>query len=694
MAGAPLAEQIAHVGSAVARAHALSGILRTVLDETVGTLGACLAHVHLADLEQRTLELVASQGLPTDLRARLSRVSFDAPLLEARAASERTPQSVSEISQLDVSQELTRELASRIPCESIISLPLLACDRLVGVLTLGFPVHRDFARDERIALETCAEMFSFSIANAAAYEEERRMHALFEAVGNATVTIASEFSLMPALQAIVDEARQVVGAQYAALGVALTEVGPFTAWVFSGMTTAQQASIGGILRSTGIQGCAVAPGRILRIPDGRAALGGFQKSNPPIVSLLGIPIRHGDRTVGELFLANKLATEEFAREDEQAMALLAAHAAAALGHSRLLEQLERERARFVAIMESSPHAVHFVEAGTGRVTLNRRSVELGGQADVVTWSDYKGQLLTPDGKVLPKADWPGQRVLRGERFDTQEMVLRRPDGTEVPLLVGAAPVIRSDGHLEGAIVVYEDVSMLKELQRLREEWAAIVAHDLRQPLSILTTSVAMLQRLAERPDPASLRKGLERAQKAVGVLSRMIDDLSDMSRIEAKCLDLEGRPVDLEVLVRECVDHQRFLSPDRVIDMHCTGSLPKVEVDPIRIEQVVGNLIGNALKYSDPGTPVRVEVRSVDGELRVTVTNRGPAIAPEDLPKVFDRYYRTAHARSSAKRGMGLGLYISKGVIEAHGGRIWAESQPGETIFQFSLPASEEPVLH
>jgi PAS domain S-box-containing protein len=692
MAAGLLAEKIAHVGSAVARAHALSGILRVVLDETVGTLGASHAHLQLADLEQRTLELVASHGLPVDLRARLARVSFDAPLLEARAASERVAQSVSDVDQLDASRELTRELASRIPCESLISLPLLASDRLVGVLTLGFATRRDFTREERIALETCAEIFSFSIANAAAYEEERRMRALFEAVGNATVAIASEFSLMPALQAIVDEAREVVGAQYAALTASETE--PFAAWVFSGMTPEEEASIGELLRSVGVRSCAEAPGRTIRFPDGQGVFGGLRQSTPPIVSLLGIPIRQGTRTVGELFLANKLATEEFAREDEQAMALLAAHAAAALSHSHLLEQLERERARFVAIMESSPHALHFLEAGTGRVTSNRRAKELAGQAEIATSADYKGQLLTPDGKALPMEDWPGRRALRGEKFDTRELLVRRPDGTEVPVLVGAAPVLRRDGRLEGAVVVYEDVSTLKELQRLREEWAALVAHDLRQPLSVLTTSVGMLQRLAESPDPAALRKGLERAQKAVGVLSRMIDDLADMSRIEAKCLDLERRPVDFDALVRECVEHQRTSAPDRVIDLKCIGSFPKVDLDPVRIEQVVGNLLGNALKYSDPGTPVRVEVRGADGELRVAVTNAGPGIAAEDLPKVFDRYYRTAAARSSGVRGMGLGLYIAKGVIEAHGGRIWVESRSGETTFQFSLPACAEPVLH
>jgi signal transduction histidine kinase len=168
----------------------------------------------------------------------------------------------------------------------------------------------------------------------------------------------------------------------------------------------------------------------------------------------------------------------------------------------------------------------------------------------------------------------------------------------------------------------------------------------------------------------------------------MINDLSDLSRTEAMHLELERRPLDLAVLLGEVVERHRLASPDRIINLQVHGSVPKIDADALRIEQVVGNILTNALKYSEPGTPIDVEVRGVQHEARVRVTNRGPCIPPDELPALFERYYRTARARAGPARGLGLGLYIAKGVIEAHGGRIWAESRAGETAFQFTLPAA------
>jgi signal transduction histidine kinase len=143
------------------------------------------------------------------------------------------------------------------------------------------------------------------------------------------------------------------------------------------------------------------------------------------------------------------------------------------------------------------------------------------------------------------------------------------------------------------------------------------------------------------------------------------------------------------------VEHQRSIAPDRVINLKVSGASMKVEADPVRIEQVLGNLLVNALKYSEPGTEIGVDVHRVDSDVLVSVTNRGPGIPAEQLPKIFERYYRTPRARTGAAPGLGLGLYITKGLIEAHGGRIWAESRLGETTtFQFALPIAVEDVPH
>ena len=177
-------------------------------------------------------------------------------------------------------------------------------------------------------------------------------------------------------------------------------------------------------------------------------------------------------------------------------------------------------------------------------------------------------------------------------------------------------------------------------------------------------------------------------------MNRMISDLADVTHIETRRLDLARQPIDIDVLVRESVEQQRVMSPDRVINLHVDASIPKVSVDATRIEQVLGNLLVNALKYSDSETALEVEVRQVNDEVRVLVTNRGPDISAEELPKLFDRYYRTPTARGGSAHGLGMGLYIAKGLMEAHGGRIWAESRLGQTTFPFALPRMREGAFH
>jgi PAS domain S-box-containing protein len=461
------------------------------------------------------------------------------------------------------------------------------------------------------------------------------------------------------------------------------------------MTKEQEAAIGRYPRPIGTLGLAGLEGRTVRIADVRQhpAFRGLPDKHPTIISFLAVPVHHKGRSVGTLYLANKLGAREFSIEDERAVEIFASHAGAAVHQGQLRDQLDVERARFNTIVENAPHGIHFVEAGTEKIIANRRAYEIVGQASIPTLNDYRGQVCTPDGTPVPREEWPARRVLRGETFPTQEMLLRTPDGREVPLLLSVAPVRRRDGRLEGVIVGYEDISILKQLQRLREEWASIVTHDLRQPLNVITLYASMLQRMAQDPDPRMLSKVIDQTLNAANTLNRMISDRADVSQIETKRLEVARRPIELDVLVREIVERQRVLSPARVINLQASSSIPKVSADPIRIEQVLGNLLANALKYSDPETAVEVQVRTVDDEVRVLVTNGGVGISAEELPKLFDRFYRSASARAGSARGLGLGLYIAKGLMEAHRGRIWAESRPGETTFQFALPVMRTEVL-
>ncbi|QRN93680.1 PAS domain-containing sensor histidine kinase [Archangium violaceum] len=298
-------------------------------------------------------------------------------------------------------------------------------------------------------------------------------------------------------------------------------------------------------------------------------------------------------------------------------------------------------------------------------------------------------MRSPSGQPLPSGAGPVVRALtHGEPEAGIELSLRTWDGRSVPVLASATPIQGTQGTPGGAVAIFRDISLLKDLERQREEWTSLVAHDLRQPVSVIALALDALRHDTPGGPAEEQQEPLQWIDTSVGRLRRMIEDLLDASRIEARQLRLERQPVFFSVLVHESVRRMEGQSEGRPFRITAAEEV-RTLVDPLRIDQVLTNLLSNAVKYGTLHTPIDVEVTRQDDELRVSVSNEGPGIAPEDLPHLFQRFHRTAEGRKQAA-GIGLGLYICKGLVEAHGGQLWVESEPGRrTTFSFSLPVVE-----
>jgi signal transduction histidine kinase len=242
-----------------------------------------------------------------------------------------------------------------------------------------------------------------------------------------------------------------------------------------------------------------------------------------------------------------------------------------------------------------------------------------------------------------------------------------------------------DGAITGAAVVVSDISEQKERERLREEWIAVVAHDLRQPLNTILLSTARLLNLCGDGASDQAPPMLERIRGASWRLNRMIEDLLDAARIEANRVTIDHRAVDVGDLVEAEIDNTRLANPDARVRLDAQPH-QLAWIDPDRVHQVLANLISNAVKYGTPGAEIVISVGGDEAVTQVTVTNAGPGISPDELGTLFARFTRTRDARSGRQPGIGLGLYICKGLIEAQGGRMWAESEPGRTSFHFTVP--------
>ena len=298
------------------------------------------------------------------------------------------------------------------------------------------------------------------------------------------------------------------------------------------------------------------------------------------------------------------------------------------------------------------------------------------------------EVRKPDGGPISPGEYLVTRALtRGETTTDQEMQVRLKDGRLVPIMGSAAPVRDDQGRITGAVAVIRDITALKELERLREEWASVIAHDLRQPVGAISLTAESL--LGPRNERLSVheRRAIERVRSASKRLARMIEDLLDFSRIEAKRLSVRPRDVDFSAIIDAVVESHRETNAIRLVGEPDL----RVSVDPDRVHQVLDNLISNAVKYGRPNAEIRIEWVDRGDRLEVVVTNQGAGIPAEEMPHLFSRFGRTRGACAHRTPGIGLGLYISRGLVEAHGGRIWAESVPGEsTSFHLTLPMAPD----
>ena len=303
------------------------------------------------------------------------------------------------------------------------------------------------------------------------------------------------------------------------------------------------------------------------------------------------------------------------------------------------------------------------------------------------FTDPDSKVLGAETKALAR-DAVAKCLADGRPFEI-ELDFRRPDGSLRWVVARGEAVLDNAGRVVGITGTSADITRLKELQRLHEEWTSVIAHDLRQPIGTILMASEFLPDLRAGEPSEQERDMIRRIHSAAGSLRRMVDDLLDMSLLEANRLRLERTWANPPDLVRQTLERLAHLPGIERVRVRAGPDLPPIEVDPMRIEQVLQNLISNAIKYGDEQSEITVRVEQHDKELDIAVTNRGKGIAPDELPRLFDRFSRSRTTRGSGVPGLGLGLYISKGVVEAHDGRLWAESTPGETTtFHVALPVS------
>ena len=301
-----------------------------------------------------------------------------------------------------------------------------------------------------------------------------------------------------------------------------------------------------------------------------------------------------------------------------------------------------------------------------------------------------------DGKEISLTEFPIAQALRESgTLRAAKMVLSVPDGRSITVLVNATPMHWENGEVKSVLVTIQDMAPFEELEKLRAEFLGMVSHELRTPLTSIIGSAVTLRKSLNTLDPAEMVQFVRIIETQANRMRDLISELLDVARIETGSLSVTPQPAKVVDIIDEA--RNTFLSGggrDNVsIDLET--NLPLVMADKRRIVQVLGNLLSNAAKYSHEFSVIRVSATPDDGYVAVSVVDEGRGVSPERIPYLFRKFARINGEEGEREiNGSGLGLAICKGIVEAHGGRIWAESGgPGiGSQFTFTLPVVEEEV--
>ncbi len=358
---------------------------------------------------------------------------------------------------------------------------------------------------------------------------------------------------------------------------------------------------------------------------------------------------------------------------------------------RDVQRVGRSRARVQAVLENMADAVLVIDRSRNVVDANAAAVALLGYRrkqqvlkpieEVVSTS----RLRHADGRPLSMEERVTSRVLEGETVRGVELMMDFEE--PVWLSLNGSPAISSDGEVELAVAVIRDITSIKRLEHLRDEFLAAAAHELRSPVASIKGYSELLERWApggHEPREGTAFRVLNRQSDR---LSRLVEDLIEVSRLELGRLQLHRERFDLKALVEDVEERMKGVSAEHVLTLTADPTPAEVHADRDRIDEVLVNLMDNAIKYSPPHTEIHTTVRVLPDQVVVSVRDSGLGIPTERQSQLFERYYRAHAGLANDKGGLGIGLFLSKELVEKHGGSIWFESQEGAgSTFSFSVP--------
>ena len=533
-------------------------------------------------------------------------------------------------------------------------------------------------------------------------ERDRRIQQLEERLSRlseAGLHINESLDFDTVLQEVVDSARRLTASRYGAITIP-GEVFRHPTFIASGLTEEEHQGFWDMPEGLGFFEYLSGLEEPLRVSDIASHLKALNMPeflpSVQVDSVLVAPIRHLGVGVGTIYLARETGGGEFTQEDEETLVMFASQAAMVVSNARRYREERRARTDLETLIDTSPVGVVVFDALTGDpVSFNREARRIvDGLREPEQSPELLLEVLTvrrEDGREVSLQEFPMAELLStGETLRAEEIVMRVPGGRSVTVLLNATPIRSDEGAVESMVVTMQDMAPVQEMERLRAEFLGMVSHELRIPLTSIKGAVSTIMDSGTDLDPAVVRQFVRIIGDQAEHMNALVADLLDVARIETGTLPVSPEPAEVAVLIDRARSGFTTAGGRNNLAIDVEPGLPLVMADRRRIVQVLGNLLSNAARNSSELSVIRVTAVRDGVYVAVSVTDEGRGIPAESLPNLFRKFSR---AQSEEQGGdTGLGLAICKGIVEAHGGRIWAESDgPGTgACFTFTLPSVED----
>ncbi|KKQ17417.1 MAG: GAF sensor signal transduction histidine kinase [Berkelbacteria bacterium GW2011_GWA1_36_9] len=578
---------------------------------------------------------------------------------------------------------------------SLIAMPMMIHDQVIGVMSVFTYEERQFSQTDLNffgAITNQAALAVISIQSANLLRENRDRLAELEALNQISQSITTLFdfegTLYSILVAIVKMFRGDIG---------LVALFNHENYLLCGESPAfglnsQQISDFRVRNDEGVMGqafCKGIPVMENKIDPETSAVLKRAKING-IKSILVAPLRVKSQTLGVIQIFSQ-RENNFNSTDLRLVSILASQAAIIVNSSTMYRQIEEERKKDEALLTSIGDGVLAIDKTQKIIRFNKSGEEITGFLREELFSKYFEEtlgLFNKEKKLVSAKDSLLSKVLKtGEPIVSKEYFLRKRSGALFPVYLSVAAVYDVGDKIVGAIVTFRDITSEIEVEQIKEELISLSTHELRAPITAIKGYLDMILEGDTGGVSGETKETIEEVVVINQRLADLVDDLLNVNRIEQGRVKINFEAVDLSMLITQTVrEYQSQAHKKNLIINFDDKAIPEVKADSKRLRQVLNNLISNAIKYTKQGS-IDVSCQKNENEIIGQVKDTGIGISKADQKRLFEKFYRVRNPETIEITGTGLGLWITRKLLEMMNGKIWLESEEGKgTTFYFSLP--------